>query len=51
VPSLDAMFDPARVTPGFSGKLHGTGAVEGHPFGLDLQAADRAALVAYVKAL
>jgi cytochrome c5 len=51
VPSLDAMFDPARITPAFTGKLHGTGAVQGHPFGLDLDAADRAALVSYLKAL
>ncbi|HEY6463891.1 MAG TPA: hypothetical protein VIY73_27160 [Polyangiaceae bacterium] len=51
VPSLDAMFDPARVTAAFTGKLHGTGAVQGHPFGLDLDDADRAALVAYLGAL
>jgi len=51
VPSLDAMFDPARITPAFTGKLHGTGAVPGHPFGLDLDAGDRAALVSYLKAL
>ena len=51
VPSLDAMFDPARVTPAFTGKLHGTGAVQGHPFGLDLDDGDRAALLAYLKAL
>lgn len=51
VPSLDAMFDPARVTPAFVGKLHGTGAVPGHPFGLDLDAADRAALLTFLKAL
>ena len=51
VPSLDAMFDPARVTAAFTGKLHGTGAVPGHLFGLDLDAGDRAALVLYLKAL
>jgi cytochrome c5 len=51
VPSLDAMFDPARVTAAFTGRLHGAGAVPGHPFGLDLAADDRAALVAYLKAL
>ena len=51
VPSLDAMFDPARVTPAFTGKLHGSGAVPGHPFGLDLADADRAALVAYLRQL
>ena len=51
VSSLDAMFDPARVTSAFAGKLHGSGAVQGHPFGLDLADADRAALVAYLRAL
>jgi cytochrome c553 len=51
VPSLEAMFDPARVTAGFTGKLHGTGAVQGHLFGLDLGDADRAALVEYLEAL
>jgi cytochrome c5 len=51
VPSLDAMFDPARVTAAFTGRLHGAGAVPGHTFGLDLDDGDRAALVAYLKAL
>jgi cytochrome c553 len=51
VPSIDAMFDPARVTPAFTGKLHGSGAVPGHPFGLDLPDGDRAALVTYLRAL
>jgi cytochrome c5 len=51
VPSLDAMFDPARITPSFEGKLHGTGAVPGHAFGLDLSAEDREALVEYLRAL
>ena len=45
------MFDPARITPAFTQKLHGTGAVQGHLFGLDLDAGDRAALVAYLGAL
>jgi len=39
------------VTPAFVGKLHGTGAVPGHPFGLDLDPADRAALLTFLKAL
>jgi hypothetical protein len=51
LPSLDAMFDPARTTPGFTARLHGTGAVPGHPFGLDMSDADRSALVAYLQAL
>jgi cytochrome c553 len=51
VPSLDAMFDPTRITSAFTSKLHGTGAAPGHPFGLDLGDADRTALVAYLSAL
>jgi cytochrome c5 len=51
VPDLDAMFDPSRPTPAFTQRLHGGGAVPGHLFGLDLADTDRAALVAYLKAL
>ncbi len=51
VPSIDAMFDPARPTASFTGKLHGHGAVPGHLFGLDLSAGDRAALVDYLRSL
>ena len=51
LPSVDAMFDPARTTASFTARLHGSGAVQGHAFGLDLSAADRAALVAYLHAL
>ncbi len=51
VPSLEAMFDPARTTAEFTGRLHGSGAIPGHPFGLDLTDADRAALLQYLQAL
>jgi mono/diheme cytochrome c family protein len=51
VPSIDAMLDPSRPTASFAGRLHGSGAVPGHLFGLDLPDEDRAALVAYVKTL
>lgn len=51
VPSLSAMFDPARVTPAFSGNLHGQGAVPGHLFGLDLSDADCGALITYLEGL
>jgi mono/diheme cytochrome c family protein len=51
VPSIRAMLDPSRITPAFTGKLHGEGAVPGHPFGLDLGDADRAALVQFLGAL
>ncbi|HWZ88898.1 MAG TPA: hypothetical protein VNW92_08610 [Polyangiaceae bacterium] len=51
VPSLAALFDPARQTDAFSARLHGTGPVAGHPFGLDLPDADRSALLDYLSAL
>jgi hypothetical protein len=51
VPSLEAMFDPARPTTAFASRLHGQGAVPGHSFGLDLADADRAALVDYLSRL
>jgi mono/diheme cytochrome c family protein len=51
LPSVDAMFDPSRLNASFTGRLHGAGRVPGHPYGLDLSAADREALVAYLHAL
>jgi len=51
VPSVAALFEPARLTPSFKQRLHGPGAVPGHAFGLDLSSADRAALVSYLEAL
>jgi mono/diheme cytochrome c family protein len=51
VPSLAAMLDPARLTPAYPEKLHGAGPVPGHPFGLDLDATDRAALVGFLARL
>ena len=51
VPSIDAMFDPRRVEPGYSGGLHGSGPIAGHRFGLDLDESSRAALVEYLRAL
>jgi hypothetical protein len=49
--AVEAMFDPARPTPAFAQRLRGSGAVPGHPFGLDLADGDRVALVAYLQAL
>jgi hypothetical protein len=48
VPSLAAMFDPARVTAPYPSRLHGAGAIPGHPFGLSLDGDDRAALLAFL---
>jgi hypothetical protein len=53
--SLDEMFDPARLQPDFhSSNWKATTpahAVQGHPFGLGLSAADRVALVKFLKSL
>ncbi len=49
LPSLDAMFDPARVRPDFESERGGP--VRGHLFGLALGDADRAALRAYLATL
>jgi cytochrome c5 len=51
VPSIDALFDPARLTDGFTQRLHGSGPVLGHPFGVDLPDDDRQALIAYLHTL
>ena len=51
VPSLDALFDPTRPTDDFPSRMHGSGAVPGHLFGLDLSGEDRAALLSYLNAL
>jgi hypothetical protein len=49
LPGLDALFDPARLGPGYQGGARGPGAVVGHAFGLDLSDADRAALLDYLR--
>jgi hypothetical protein len=51
LPSVDAMFDPARLTAAFGQKLHGAGAVRGHIFGLDLPDGDRQDLLTYLHTL
>ncbi|HVZ74961.1 MAG TPA: hypothetical protein VHJ20_21415 [Polyangia bacterium] len=48
---VDALLDPARLSPTYTGGARGAGAVSGHPFGLDLAPADRAALLAYLRSL
>jgi cytochrome c2 len=49
-PDLAVFFDPARVLPGYtSGRWPGP--VPGHTFDIDLGADDRAALLAYLRAL
>lgn len=51
LPSLSAMFDPARLDPSYDGGRLGPGAVPGHPFGLELSSADREALLDFLKSL
>jgi cytochrome c peroxidase len=51
LPSVDAMFDPARLAAGFPAVLHDAAPIAGHPFGLDLGPADRQALLAFLNAL
>jgi cytochrome c peroxidase len=53
--SLEEMFNPARLKPDFRSsnwapitKAH---AVQGHPFGLELAPADRAALISFLRTL
>ena len=53
--TLEEMFDPARLKPGFRSSNWNAArpahAIEGHPFGLALNAADRSALIAFLKTL
>lgn len=56
VASLEEMFDPARLSENYIPKGYKPGwvttyAVKGHPFGLELNAADKKALIAYLKSL
>jgi hypothetical protein len=56
VATLEDWFDPRRlrddyVPTGFVGAGVKTRAVKGHPYGLNLPAADRAALIAFLKTL
>ena len=47
---VETLFDPARIAADFRGGTR-PGAIAGHPFGLDLDAPSRAALVRYVRGL
>jgi cytochrome c553 len=51
LPSLDAMFDPARLTEVFAQRLHGLGAVPGHGYGLNFSDQQRQDLLTYLHAL
>jgi hypothetical protein len=51
LPGLAALLDPARLDEAYQGGARHAGAVTGHVFGLDLSAADRAALLDYVQSL
>jgi mono/diheme cytochrome c family protein len=51
VASLTDLLDPHRLDATYAGGAHGRGPVPGHRFGLELDEAQRAAVVAYVGAL
>ena len=51
VPNVGALFDPHRLDPDYSGRLHGAGPIAGHEFGLALPPADRRALVLFLETL
>jgi hypothetical protein len=48
---LEALLDPGRLAVDYDGGARAPGPVAGHAFGLDLSAADRAALLEYVSSL
>lgn len=48
---LQALFDPDRLRDSYTGALHGDGPVPGHPYGLELPDADRAALIEFLQTL
>lgn len=53
--TLEELFDPARLKPDFRSSnwapIEKPHAVEGHPFGLNLNPADRTALIAFLRTL
>ena len=56
VASLEEMFDPARLRPdhepgGWKGPEVTKRAIPGHPFGLGLNAEDKAALLAFLRSI
>lgn len=51
LPTLDALFDPARLRDDYRGGTRAAGAVRGHAFGLDLSDDERRDLLTYLRAL
>ncbi len=49
ISSLDEMFDPSRTSPTYVSRLGAP--IAGHVFGLDLDASDRAKLIAFLRTL
>ena len=49
VATLADLLDPVRLEASYDRGLHGPGPIPGHPFGTDLPAADRGALVAWLQ--
>ena len=50
VPSFEVLLDPARVGSDYRGGTR-PGPIKGHTYGLELDAASRADLVAYLRSL
>ena len=51
IPSIEALFDPQRVSEGWTGRLHGHGPVPGHLYGLSFSDAERGDLIRYLRRL
>jgi hypothetical protein len=51
VATLEDLLDPRRLESDWTGRPHGTGAAPGHPFGLTLDAPDKAVLLAFLRSL
>ena len=49
VPSLESLFDPARLQPSYTGGAHGPGPIPGHLPGTELPATSRDDLIAYLR--
>ncbi|MBA3547910.1 MAG: hypothetical protein H0T76_15610, partial [Nannocystis sp.] len=49
VPTLEDLFDPARLRADYKRGAHGPGPIAGHEFGLDLRARERGDLLRYLR--
>ena len=49
VPTLEDLFDRARLAADYQGGAHGPGPIAGHEFGTELPASERADLIAHLR--